>query len=104
MSVLCFCNLIFITLSLFYFPYYDIVIFPYHSIALVVDSPQFFNRLAESFISRINARFIVLLWGEKSCLNSEVVNGIPLYDFKDITQLGRESRNTLRHSHEQGIV
>uniref|UniRef100_A0A0D3FRB3 4-coumarate--CoA ligase n=1 Tax=Oryza barthii TaxID=65489 RepID=A0A0D3FRB3_9ORYZ len=72
------------------------------SIALVVDSPQFFNRLAESFISRINARFIVLLWGEKSCLNSEVVNGIPLYDFKDITQLGRESRNTLRHSHEQG--
>ena len=56
----------------------------------------------ESFISRFNARFIVLLWGEKSCLNSEVVNGIPLYDFKDITQLGRESRNTLRHSHEQG--
>ncbi|EEC76517.1 hypothetical protein OsI_14303 [Oryza sativa Indica Group] len=35
------------------------------SIALVVDSPQFFNRLAESFISRINARFIVLLWGQQ---------------------------------------
>uniref|UniRef100_A0A0E0KLI2 4-coumarate--CoA ligase n=1 Tax=Oryza punctata TaxID=4537 RepID=A0A0E0KLI2_ORYPU len=72
------------------------------SIALVVDSPQFFNRLAESFISRINARFIVLLWGDKSCINSKIVNGIPLYDFKDITQLGRESRNTLRYSCEQG--
>uniref|UniRef100_A0A0D9W1B6 4-coumarate--CoA ligase n=1 Tax=Leersia perrieri TaxID=77586 RepID=A0A0D9W1B6_9ORYZ len=71
------------------------------SIALVVDSPQFFNRLAESFISRINARFIVLLWGEKSCLNSKSVSGIPLYDFKDITQLGQESRVTLRHSREQ---
>ncbi|XP_006665086.2 probable acyl-activating enzyme 16, chloroplastic isoform X2 [Oryza brachyantha] len=71
------------------------------SIALVVDSPQFFNRLAESFISRINAGFVVLLWGEKSCLNSEAVNGIPLYDFKDITQLGHESRNTLRQSREQ---
>uniref|UniRef100_A0A0D9W1B8 4-coumarate--CoA ligase n=1 Tax=Leersia perrieri TaxID=77586 RepID=A0A0D9W1B8_9ORYZ len=72
------------------------------SIALVVDSPQFFNRLAESFISRINARFVVLLWGEKSCLNNKAVNGLPLYDFKDITQLGRESRNTLCHSREQG--
>ncbi|KAG8098925.1 hypothetical protein GUJ93_ZPchr0013g38016 [Zizania palustris] len=72
------------------------------SIALVVDSPQFFNRLAESFILRINARFIVLLWGDKSCLNSKALNGIPLYDFKDITQLGRESRNALRHSREQG--
>ncbi|VAI40163.1 unnamed protein product [Triticum turgidum subsp. durum] len=72
------------------------------SIALVVDSPQFFNRLAESFISRINARFIVLLWGDKSSLNSKAVMDIPVYDYNDITVLGRENRNALCYSSEQG--
>ncbi|KAG2544547.1 hypothetical protein PVAP13_9KG010200 [Panicum virgatum] len=72
------------------------------SIALVVDSPQFFNRLAESFISRINARFIVLLWGDKSCIDSKVVKDIPLYDYKDMTKLGWESRNALLLSGHQG--
>uniref|UniRef100_A0ACD5X9Z9 Uncharacterized protein n=1 Tax=Avena sativa TaxID=4498 RepID=A0ACD5X9Z9_AVESA len=72
------------------------------SIALVVDSPQFFNRLAESFISRINARFIVVLWGDKSSLNSDAVKGIPVYDYNDITKLGQENRNALRHFPEQG--
>lgn len=72
------------------------------SVALVVDSPQFYNRLAKSFISRINVRFVVLLWGEKSCLNSKAVKDIPLYGYKDITELGRESRNASRHSLEQG--
>ncbi|KAM0928527.1 hypothetical protein ACQ4PT_002532 [Festuca glaucescens] len=72
------------------------------SIALVLDSPQFFNRLAESFISRINAIFIVLLWGEKSSLNSKAVKDIPVYDYNDITELGQENRNALRHSPEQG--
>ncbi|KAF7076272.1 hypothetical protein CFC21_080948 [Triticum aestivum] len=70
------------------------------SIALVVDSPQFFNRLAESFISRINARFIVLLWGDKSSLNSKAVMDIPVYDYNDITELGRENRNALCYSSE----
>ncbi|XP_066364720.1 probable acyl-activating enzyme 16, chloroplastic [Miscanthus floridulus] len=72
------------------------------SIALVVDSPQFFNRLAESFISRINTRFIVLLWGDKSCIDSQAVKDIPLYGYKDITELGRESRNALFLSGQQG--
>ncbi|KAF7044984.1 hypothetical protein CFC21_054133 [Triticum aestivum] len=72
------------------------------SIALVVDSPQFFNRLAETFISRINARFIVLLWGDKSSLNSKAVMDIPVYDYNDITELGRENRNALCYSSEQG--
>ncbi|KAM0830111.1 hypothetical protein ACQ4PT_066436 [Festuca glaucescens] len=72
------------------------------SIALVVDSPQFFNRLAESFISRINARFIVLLWGDKSSLNSKAVKDMPVYDYNDITELGKENRNALNHSPEQG--
>ncbi|XBH74674.1 hypothetical protein VPH35_101577 [Triticum aestivum] len=72
------------------------------SIALVVDSPQFFNRLAETFISRINARFIVLLWGDKSSLNSKAVMDIPVYDYNDITELGQENRNALCYSSEQG--
>ncbi|KAL6641560.1 hypothetical protein ACP70R_019741 [Stipagrostis hirtigluma subsp. patula] len=72
------------------------------SIALVVDSPQFFNQLAESFISRISARFIVLLWGDKSCIDSKVVKDIPVYEYKDITELGQESRNLLLHSCQQG--
>lgn len=72
------------------------------SIALVVDSPQFFNRLAESFMSRINTRFIVLLWGDKSCIDSQAIKDIPLYGYKDIIELGRESRNALFLSDEQG--
>ncbi|PWZ54803.1 putative acyl-activating enzyme 16, chloroplastic [Zea mays] len=72
------------------------------SIALVVDSPQFFNRLAESFMSRINTRFIVLLWGDKSCIDSQAVKDIPLYGYKDIIELGRESRHALFLSDEQG--
>lgn len=81
---------------------YGFIVFPHHSIALVVDSPQFFNRLAESFISRINARFIVLLWGDKSCIDSQAVKDIPLYGYKDVTELGRESRNALFLSGQQG--
>ena len=81
-----------------------LLFFPHHSIALVVDSPQFFNRLAETFISRINARFIVLLWGDKSSLNSKAVMDIPVYDYNDITELGRENRNALCYSSEQGII
>ncbi|CAL4920093.1 unnamed protein product [Urochloa decumbens] len=72
------------------------------SIALVVDGPQFFNRLAESFLSRINPRFIVLLWGDKSCINSQAMKDIPLYGYKDVTELGRESRKTLFLSGQQG--
>ncbi|CAN6308510.1 unnamed protein product [Urochloa humidicola] len=72
------------------------------SIALVVDSPQFFNRLAESFLSRINPRFIVLLWGDKSCINSQVMKDVPVYGYKDVTELGRESRKALFLSGQQG--
>ncbi|XP_051228816.1 probable acyl-activating enzyme 16, chloroplastic [Lolium perenne] len=56
----------------------------------------------ESFISRINARFIVLLWGDKSSLNSKAVKDMPVYDYNDITELGKENRNALHHCPEQG--
>jgi hypothetical protein len=94
---------IFVYISFFTFmSWLWIYCFPHHSIALVVDSPQFFNRLAESFITRINPRFIVLLWGDKSCIDSQSVKDMPLYSYKDITKLGRESRNALFLSGQQG--
>ncbi|CAL4928370.1 unnamed protein product [Urochloa decumbens] len=56
----------------------------------------------ESFLSRINPRFIVLLWGDKSCINSQAMKDIPLYAYKDVTELGRESREALFLSGQQG--
>ncbi|KAL0918694.1 hypothetical protein M5K25_010717 [Dendrobium thyrsiflorum] len=72
------------------------------SIALVVDNPEFFNRLAESLIARANIRFLVLLWGDKLFLNSEYTKDILLYDFKEIIELGRESRLSLLSSSQKG--
>ncbi|KAJ1693316.1 hypothetical protein LUZ63_010014 [Rhynchospora breviuscula] len=73
------------------------------SIALVVDNPKFFNRLAESLIPRINVRFIVLLWGNKSSLtNNSTIKDICLYDYNEITQLGQEYRTELSDSPKKG--
>ncbi|KAI0510492.1 hypothetical protein KFK09_011094 [Dendrobium nobile] len=72
------------------------------SIALVVDNPEFFNRLAESLIARANIRFLVLLWGDKLFLNSEYTKDIILYDFKEIIELGRQSRLSLLSSSKKG--
>ncbi|XP_065020775.1 probable acyl-activating enzyme 16, chloroplastic isoform X1 [Musa acuminata AAA Group] len=70
--------------------------------ALVVDNPQFFNRLAESFITRAHIRFVVLLWGEKSHLKSKFVDEMPIYEYKDIVELGQQSRHALLHSWPTG--
>ncbi|KAJ8467409.1 hypothetical protein OPV22_029961 [Ensete ventricosum] len=70
--------------------------------ALVVDNPQFFNRLAESFITRAHIRFVVLLWGEKSHLTSKFMNEMPIYEYKDIVELGQQSRHALLHSWPTG--
>ncbi|XP_008794653.4 LOW QUALITY PROTEIN: probable acyl-activating enzyme 16, chloroplastic [Phoenix dactylifera] len=72
------------------------------SVALVVDSPQFLDRLAESLIPKAVVRFIVLLWGEKSCSMVKAVKDIPLYDYREIIELGRESHHTLLQSWKQG--
>lgn len=72
------------------------------SIALVVDNPEFFNRIAGSMIPRVNLRFIVLLWGEKLHLNSEYTKDIPLYDYKEIIGLGHENRLSLLRSCKEG--
>ncbi|XP_020585224.1 long-chain-fatty-acid--[acyl-carrier-protein] ligase AEE15, chloroplastic-like [Phalaenopsis equestris] len=72
------------------------------SIALVVDNPEFFNKLAESLIPRANIRFVILLWGDKSFLNSNYAKDIPLYDFEEIIGLGHESRLSLLSSCKKG--
>ncbi|CAL9112912.1 unnamed protein product [Musa acuminata var. zebrina] len=70
--------------------------------ALVVDNPQIFNRLAESFITRAHIRFVVLLWGEKSHLKSKFVDEMSIYEYKDIVELGQQSRHALLHSWPTG--
>ncbi|XP_058093410.1 probable acyl-activating enzyme 16, chloroplastic isoform X2 [Magnolia sinica] len=72
------------------------------SIALVVDNLELFNHLAKTFISRAVIRFIILLWGEKSCLDSEVIQGIPTFSYKEIIDLGQDSRQALLASPNAG--
>ncbi|KAH7684861.1 long-chain acyl-CoA synthetase protein [Dioscorea alata] len=72
------------------------------SVALVVESPEFFNRLAKSFISEVDKRFIILLWGEKTLLNSESIKNIRLFDYKEIIKLGKENRDLLLQSCVEG--
>uniref|UniRef100_A0A6M2F172 AMP-dependent synthetase/ligase domain-containing protein n=1 Tax=Populus davidiana TaxID=266767 RepID=A0A6M2F172_9ROSI len=62
------------------------------SVALAVDNPELFNRIAETFSSKAAPRFVILLWGEKSSLTINVVEGIPIFNYKEIIDLGRESR------------
>ncbi|XP_004296965.1 PREDICTED: probable acyl-activating enzyme 16, chloroplastic [Fragaria vesca subsp. vesca] len=63
------------------------------SVALAVDSPELFNRIAEPFCSKVVMKFVILLWGEKSSLASE--ENIPVFNYKDILDLGQESRKRL---------
>ncbi|KAH8519510.1 hypothetical protein H0E87_001062, partial [Populus deltoides] len=61
------------------------------SVALAVDNPELFNRIAETFSSKAAPRFVILLWGEKSSLTINVMEGIPIFNYKEIIDLGRES-------------
>ncbi|KAE9450559.1 hypothetical protein C3L33_17542, partial [Rhododendron williamsianum] len=62
------------------------------SIALVVDNPELFNRIAETLSSQAAMRFVILVWGDKSCFTTEVPEGLPVYNYKDMIDLGHESR------------
>ncbi|PON55677.1 2,3-dihydroxybenzoate-AMP ligase [Parasponia andersonii] len=68
------------------------------SVGLAVDSPELFNRISETFHSKANMRFVVLLWGDKSSLSIEGVEGIPVFNYKEIIQLGQESRRAISDS------
>ncbi|KAJ6302319.1 hypothetical protein OIU77_016411 [Salix suchowensis] len=62
------------------------------SVALAVDNPELFNRIAETFSSKAAPRFVILLWGEKSSLTINIMEGIPIFNYKELIGLGRESR------------
>ncbi|CAM8959679.1 unnamed protein product [Rhodiola kirilowii] len=62
------------------------------STALVVDNVELFNRLGKTFLSKAQTRFIIILWGEKSCLTGEVTDEVPVYQYEDIMDMGRQSR------------
>ncbi|KAJ0972402.1 hypothetical protein J5N97_020361 [Dioscorea zingiberensis] len=68
------------------------------SIAFVVESPEFFNRLVESVISEVDTRFIILLWGAKESLNWQSTKSIQVFDYKEIIKFGKESRDLFLQS------
>ncbi|XP_019184087.1 PREDICTED: probable acyl-activating enzyme 16, chloroplastic isoform X2 [Ipomoea nil] len=70
------------------------------SVALAVDNPEMYSRIAETFHSHADVRFIILLWGEKSSITSEVMDGRPIYSYNEIIDLGNESHMALLHSQE----
>ncbi|KAK9664530.1 hypothetical protein RND81_14G048900 [Saponaria officinalis] len=65
------------------------------SVALIVDSPEMFNRMADVFMAQSTMKFIVLLWGDKSDLGREVSDKFQVLDFNEIVGIGRESRKLL---------
>ncbi|XP_057787320.1 probable acyl-activating enzyme 16, chloroplastic isoform X2 [Salvia miltiorrhiza] len=70
------------------------------SVALVVDDPEMCNRISETFESRATVRFIVLLWGEKTNIINEAAPEVPIYSYKEIINMGCESREALHHSED----
>ncbi|KGN45714.1 probable acyl-activating enzyme 16, chloroplastic [Cucumis sativus] len=70
------------------------------SVALVVDNPELFNRIVETFHLKTSMRCVILLWGEKSSLANEGVDGITVFDYNDIMDMGRESRKVMLGSHD----
>lgn len=45
-------------------------------------------------------KFVILLWGKKSSLATDIIGGMPIFSFNEIIELGRESRRALRDSHD----
>ncbi|PSS35648.1 Acyl-activating enzyme 16 like [Actinidia chinensis var. chinensis] len=70
------------------------------SVAIAVDNPELFNRIAETFCSQAAIRFVILLWGEKSCLTREALEELPVYCYTEMIDLGHESRMRLLDSHD----
>ncbi|CAH9142243.1 unnamed protein product [Cuscuta epithymum] len=72
------------------------------SVALVVDSPEMYSQIAETFHTHVDVRFVIILWGEKSSITHEVLDGLPMYTYTEILDLGNESHMVLLHSQEAG--
>ncbi|KAF8107377.1 hypothetical protein N665_0122s0021 [Sinapis alba] len=71
------------------------------SVGLVVDNPEFFNRIADTFSYKASLRFVILLWGDKSSL---VTSGMqtPVYSYNEIKNLGQERRAKFAGSNGAG--
>uniref|UniRef100_A0A1D1YU48 4-coumarate--CoA ligase n=1 Tax=Anthurium amnicola TaxID=1678845 RepID=A0A1D1YU48_9ARAE len=72
------------------------------SVALVVDTPEFLNRLAETLFTSAEIRFVILLWGDKSVLDSKMSCKIPIFTYKEIIDKGQNSRDSLMDSMQIG--
>lgn len=68
------------------------------SMAFVVDTPEMFNRVAQQFSNHATTKFVILLWGEKSHLDKEVLEKFSVVTYMEIIELGRESREVLLKS------
>ena len=65
-----------------------------------MDNPELYHRIATGFNSKASVRFVILLWGDKSSLSSHMMEGIPVYSYKEIIDLGLENRTALVDSHD----
>ncbi|CAH9049992.1 unnamed protein product [Cuscuta epithymum] len=70
------------------------------SVALVVDNPEMYTRVAKALHSRADVRFVILLWGENSSITSEVIDGLPIYSYTEILDFGNDSCRTFLQSQE----
>ncbi|KAG5406115.1 hypothetical protein IGI04_012234 [Brassica rapa subsp. trilocularis] len=61
------------------------------SVGLVVDNPEFFNRIADTFSYKASLKFVILLWGDKSSLVTSS-RQTPVYSYNEIKNLGQERR------------
>ncbi|GAV58986.1 AMP-binding domain-containing protein [Cephalotus follicularis] len=68
------------------------------SVALVVDCPEFYSRIAETFSSEAAIRFVILLWGKKSSLATNGTEEMTIFNYNEIIDMGRESRRVLLES------
>ncbi|KAK4266601.1 hypothetical protein QN277_027496 [Acacia crassicarpa] len=70
------------------------------SVALAVDNPEMFNRMEETFYSKTSMKFIILLWGDKSQLLGGKSKELPVFNFLEVMDLGRQGRKALLESHD----
>lgn len=77
------------------------------SVALVVDSPEVYNRLASSLMPNPNLKFIVVLWGDTSSLDDAFSDDardrrVPIYTYDDLLKSGQVSRQALAAANNSG--
>lgn len=64
------------------------------SVALVIDNVELFKKLAPQLRDGAKVKFVVLLWGSKSSLdstNGALLKDIPIHSFDEFIKMGSES-------------